>query len=144
MSDIIKPDFERTNWPDSVRLKMIEKSEFYSNPDVYQFGFYDGYQMQNAALLSTVKRLQEENEQLNQWKREEIAVWGPLYDYFLKEDKLINLGESIAEEALRRSKQYVRLLVVLKAIMNEYDSKGQLLGFNVNIVREALKSELNK
>jgi hypothetical protein len=35
---------QNANWPDSVRLKMIEKSEHYDNPQVYQYGYYDGYQ----------------------------------------------------------------------------------------------------
>ena len=36
---------ENKNWPDKVRLKMIEKSEFYpEDKQVYQYGFYDGYQ----------------------------------------------------------------------------------------------------
>jgi len=36
---------ENKNWPDSVRLHMIEKSEFYPGDErVYQYGFYDGYQ----------------------------------------------------------------------------------------------------
>lgn len=33
------------NWPDEVRLKMIEKSEFYPGQEtIYQYGYYDGYQ----------------------------------------------------------------------------------------------------
>lgn len=32
------------HWPDDVRLTMIEKSEWYGEPKVYQYGFYDGYQ----------------------------------------------------------------------------------------------------
>jgi hypothetical protein len=36
---------ENKNWPDEVRLKMIEKSEFYpDDKQVYQYGFYDGFQ----------------------------------------------------------------------------------------------------
>jgi hypothetical protein len=36
---------ENKNWPDKVRLKMIEKSEFYpDDKQIYQYGFYDGYQ----------------------------------------------------------------------------------------------------
>jgi hypothetical protein len=36
---------ENKNWPDDVRLKMIEKSEFYpDDKQVYQYGFYDGFQ----------------------------------------------------------------------------------------------------
>lgn len=37
----LKPKF---NWPDEIRRKMVEKSEFYSDPQVYQFGYYDGFQ----------------------------------------------------------------------------------------------------
>ena len=32
------------NWPDEVRLHMIEKSKFYDDEVVYQYGFFDGYQ----------------------------------------------------------------------------------------------------
>jgi hypothetical protein len=37
---------ENKNWPDKVRLDMIEKSSFYGDGDdkIYQYGFYDGYQ----------------------------------------------------------------------------------------------------
>jgi len=35
----------KNNWPDEVRLKMIEESEFYQEPQIYQYGFYDGYQL---------------------------------------------------------------------------------------------------
>ena len=34
-------------WPDADRLRMIDKSEFYSEPRVYQYGYYDGYQIQS-------------------------------------------------------------------------------------------------
>ena len=34
----------KLNWPDEIRRKMVEKSEFYSDPRVYQFGYYDGFQ----------------------------------------------------------------------------------------------------
>lgn len=37
---------EKTNnWPDEVRLKMIERSEFYGDGSkFYQYGYYDGFQ----------------------------------------------------------------------------------------------------
>ena len=37
---------ENKNWPDKIRLQMIEKSELYK-PDerIYQYGYYDGYQV---------------------------------------------------------------------------------------------------
>lgn len=31
-------------WSDSVRLEMVEKSELYDSPRIYQYGYYDGYQ----------------------------------------------------------------------------------------------------
>lgn len=31
-------------WTDENRLFMIEKSSLYSDPTIYQYGFYDGYQ----------------------------------------------------------------------------------------------------
>ena len=31
-------------WPNKVRLYMIEKSKFYEDERIYQYGFYDGYQ----------------------------------------------------------------------------------------------------
>jgi len=40
------------NWPDKIRLEMIEKSNFYLDPTIYQFGYYDGYQ---RALLEQLK-----------------------------------------------------------------------------------------
>ncbi len=39
---------ENSNWPDSVRLEMVEKSNHYDNPQVYQYGYYDGYQKRNS------------------------------------------------------------------------------------------------
>jgi hypothetical protein len=36
---------ENKNWPDAVRLKMIERTEYYEpNGRIYQYGYYDGYQ----------------------------------------------------------------------------------------------------
>lgn len=46
-------------WPDSVRLKMIEKSEFYGEPKVYQYGYYDGYQLQNEKIDKVIKLIQK-------------------------------------------------------------------------------------
>lgn len=43
----------KKNWPDHVRIKMIERSEFYENPSLYQYGYYDGYQ---HALASEEQR----------------------------------------------------------------------------------------
>lgn len=44
---------ENSNWPDKVRLHMIEKSKFYPDDErIYQYGFYDGY---HYALQNTPK-----------------------------------------------------------------------------------------
>ena len=50
----------RPHWPDEVRLNMIEKSEFYSEPQIYQYGFYDGFQNaqpQTQELIEVIKEL---------------------------------------------------------------------------------------
>lgn len=46
-------------WPDADRLRMIDKSEFYSEPRVYQYGYYDGYQIQNEKIDRAIKLIQE-------------------------------------------------------------------------------------
>jgi len=53
-------------WPDSIRLEMIEKSKFYPEQDqlntqqVYQFGYYDGWQRNTPELLEALKELLKE------------------------------------------------------------------------------------
>jgi hypothetical protein len=53
---------DNANWPDEVRLKMIEKSEFYQDPQIYQYGFYDGYQLASVPSTSnqTLEQLAEQ------------------------------------------------------------------------------------
>lgn len=46
------------DWPDKVRLKMIEKSEFYGEPKIYQYGFYDGYQLQQEKIKKAIALIQ--------------------------------------------------------------------------------------
>lgn len=31
-------------WPNSIRLEMVEKSQSYPSPKVYQYGYFDGFQ----------------------------------------------------------------------------------------------------
>jgi len=47
---------EKLNWPDNIRLEMIEKSDFYSDPKIYQYGYYDGYQR----MLKSLRPISEE------------------------------------------------------------------------------------
>lgn len=62
MSDKMKNTIEN-KWPDAARLDMIEKSEWYESPSVYQYGFYDGYQRakketsQNSMSLENVQKM---------------------------------------------------------------------------------------
>jgi hypothetical protein len=62
MSDKMKNTIENS-WPDTVRLDMIEKSEWYESPSVYQYGFYDGYQsgkkeaLQNSMSIENVQKM---------------------------------------------------------------------------------------
>ena len=50
------------SWPDSVRLKMIEKSEFYGEPSIYQYGYYDGYQKRNDQIKKAIEIIQKVRE----------------------------------------------------------------------------------
>lgn len=59
MSKTVKP-----HWPDEVRLKMIEKSEFYSEPRVYQYGFYDGFQHAQSQTRELIDQKRELVEML--------------------------------------------------------------------------------
>lgn len=62
MSDKMKNTIENS-WPDTVRLDMIEKSEWYESPSVYKYGFYDGYQsgkkeaLQNSMSIENVQKM---------------------------------------------------------------------------------------
>lgn len=56
-----------SNWPDNVRLKMIEKSEFYQQPQIYQYGYYDGYQEALQRMADNAKGFAEWIES-NQWE----------------------------------------------------------------------------
>jgi hypothetical protein len=47
------------NWPDAVRFKMIEKSNFYQEPKIYQYGYYDGYQLQNEKIKKAIELIQK-------------------------------------------------------------------------------------
>lgn len=53
MNQAMKDDTDR--WPEEARLDMIEKSEWYENPKVYQYGYYDGYQRAKAELEKGLK-----------------------------------------------------------------------------------------
>ncbi len=45
-------------WPNPIRLKMIQKSEFYKYPNIYQYGYYDGYQLQNEKIAKAILLIQ--------------------------------------------------------------------------------------
>lgn len=47
----------KESWQDATRLKMIEKSAFYQNQQVYQYGFYDAWQMQNDKIERAIEML---------------------------------------------------------------------------------------
>lgn len=58
-SDVSKFIHVKNYWPDEVRLHMIEKSEFYQTPNIYQYGFYDAYQLQNAKIDEAIVLIQK-------------------------------------------------------------------------------------
>jgi hypothetical protein len=46
-------------FPDTVRLKMIKKSEFYPDEKrVYQYGYYDGYIVRNDQIKKAIELIQ--------------------------------------------------------------------------------------
>lgn len=47
-------------WPNDIRLKMIEKSEFYSEPKIYQYGYYDGFQKGIGVSTDQIKPTNEQ------------------------------------------------------------------------------------
>ena len=47
-------------WPNEVRLRMIDKSEIYGDPQIYQYVYYDGYRLQNEKI----EKLQQELKRL--------------------------------------------------------------------------------
>jgi len=47
-------------WPNKVRLYMIEKSKFYEDERIYQYGFYDGYQYASQRLPSDNRKTIED------------------------------------------------------------------------------------
>ena len=74
-----KMENKKHYWSDEVRLKMIEKSEFYSDPKLYQFGFYDGYH----SLTRELSELREENERLKEELKAMLNEFTPAnYDLF--------------------------------------------------------------
>jgi hypothetical protein len=55
----------KNNWPDSIRLEMIEHSKFYDDPRIYQYGFYDGYQKMKANHDKLLEALEAVNDYFN-------------------------------------------------------------------------------
>lgn len=47
------------NWPDAVRKKMIERSEFYTEPKIYHYGFYDAWQIQSQKIEKAIELIQK-------------------------------------------------------------------------------------
>lgn len=67
------------HWTDEARLKMIEKSEFYSEPRVYQYGFYDGFQNAQSQTQELIAQNRELVELVNRCKDVMCAynIWSP-------------------------------------------------------------------
>ena len=72
MSETVK-----THWPDEVRLKMIEKSEIYSDTRVYQYGFYDGFQHAQSQSQELIDQNRELMEMLEQAKEKLYGCQDP-------------------------------------------------------------------
>lgn len=57
-------------WPDSVRLEMIDKSNFYQEPRIYQYGYYDGFQkcLVDSKSREMIEMLQRCKQELINYK----------------------------------------------------------------------------
>ena len=58
MDNVINKRSVSERWQDPARKKMIEKSNFYADPAIYQYGFYDGYQLQNDKIDMAIEKIQ--------------------------------------------------------------------------------------
>ena len=63
----------KDRWPDQVRLDMIENSEWYESPSVYQYGFYDGYQRAKKETKQNTMSLENVQEMLIDFANSRVA-----------------------------------------------------------------------
>lgn len=81
---------EGKKWNNEARLFMIDKSEFYSDPKVYQFGFYDGY---HRALKDS-----KSNEMLEMLQRiENILTYDAIEPNSPLQEEIYNLIKQATE-----------------------------------------------
>ena len=73
-------------WPDNVRLEMIEKSNFYQEPKIYQYGYYDGFHklLKSANVNEMINFLEKIIIDYNNGEIEDIE------DIVNKSEQLIN------------------------------------------------------
>ena len=72
----------KTNWPDEVRLHMIERSRFYSdNEHIYHYGFYDGYQYLYNKNKNITAGLRELLSEIHIIIQEEKPIYGDYMRY---------------------------------------------------------------
>ncbi|MDP9954719.1 hypothetical protein J2X97_000356 [Epilithonimonas hungarica] len=93
----LKPKF---NWPDEIRRKMVEKSEFYSDPQVYQFGYYDGFQKAIEGCDVLPSELLKQRDELQAWKESASTILNNID--LQKVGKLIDvkLGDDVSDKIL--------------------------------------------
>ena len=76
---MMEQETKKHNWPEEVRLKMIERSEFYQEPKVYQYGYYDGYQEALNQSPQPAASLQEAAKELSNITDEDIISVAKLF-----------------------------------------------------------------
>ena len=81
-------------WPDKERLRMVEKSEYYDNPSLYQYGYYDGFQLAIEKYTTQSSDVMDKSE----WTDQDRANY-----YENKIDRLNRLIESKDEELSKPS-----------------------------------------
>jgi hypothetical protein len=133
---------ETNNWPDDVRLKMIEKSKFYPDDErVYQYGFYDGYQFASQTPESTPLVTDEMIAELRSLKQSIIE--SPLKDYFPNKEMSFHDKVVFAISEMREQQKIQMRKELLKYNLWNHKMSGEG-EFPIEIVTKNIDEYLNQ
>lgn len=104
--------------------------------------------IQGATAYATKLHLvEQENADLKRWKKEQIALYEPLYDYGMA-SKEIRLGESIVTFILNRCKEYDKLKEqatgwrpLLESVLREDKTFGTISNPTIDKIKKFLYGE---
>jgi hypothetical protein len=100
-------------------------------------GFKQGVITCATEYATKLHQVEQENTQLKQWKKEQLLVWGPLYDYGLNSGEL-KVGGSIPAFILERCKQFDQACALLTEVLVMNEMWGDLPGEFIEKVKTFL------